>query len=282
MKKTLAKILALALCAILLVTGTVFVTLAYLQANTEIVRNTFSSAGVTLILNETKVNTEGKPVGADGTTVLENKADYIRKDNMENAYELVPGSTYMKDPMVTVKEGSVPCYIFIAICDTMFESGNDENRGEYGESAKEQALLNGDINEGRKGYISVQLAANGWVKLEGAQITNAEINEKLSDFDNAWVTSGYSIYYYTETENRNDGSNDGWIDASNGDIELKIFEEFTVKSTVTATDLNANGKTLQIIAFGVQSQGFEAQGERNVYRVAWEDTFGSQGDMSGT
>lgn len=275
MKKTLAKILALALCAILLVTGTVFVTLAYLQANTEIVRNTFSSAGVTLVLNETKVNSEGKPVSADGQTVLNNEADYIREGILENAYELVPGSTYMKDPMVTVKENSVPCYIFIAICDTMFESGNGSATVA---SDKEQMLLNGDTNEGRKGYISAQLAANGWVKMEGAVIESEAITGM---FDGAW-DNGYTIYCYTETESRNDGTNDGWIDASNGDIKLKIFEEFTVKSTVTATDLNANDKTLQIIAFGVQSQGFKADGSRDVYRVAWEATYGSQEDMSGT
>lgn len=275
MKKTLAKILALALCAILLVTGTVFVTLAYLQANTEIVRNTFSSAGVTLVLNETKVNTEGKPVAADGKTVLSNEADYIREDNMENAYELVPGSTYMKDPMVTVKQGSVPCYIFIAICDSMFESGNGSASAA---SDKEQQLLNGDTNEGRKGYISAQLAANGWVKME-ASIESDAIKGMLND---EWWNNGYTIYCYTETESRNDGTNDGWIDASNGDIKLKIFEEFTVKSTVTATDLNANDKVLQIIAFGVQSQGFKADGSRDVYRVAWEATYGAQDDMSGT
>ena len=61
MKKTLAKILALALCAVLLVTGTVFVTLAYLQDSTGVVRNTFSSSNITITLDELRVDENGVP-----------------------------------------------------------------------------------------------------------------------------------------------------------------------------------------------------------------------------
>ncbi len=96
MKKA-RKILTLALCAVLLVSATVAGTLAYLTS-TDSVENTFSVGSVAIILDEAKAN-------ADGTLV--EGADRVKA----NSYKLMPGHTYNKDPMVTVKADSEESYI---------------------------------------------------------------------------------------------------------------------------------------------------------------------------
>lgn len=93
---TKSKALLVALCAALLAVTSVFGTLAYLT-DQEAVANTFTVGSVGLTLDEAEVN-------ADGTI----KSD---KRVQENSYHLLPGSTYIKDPTVTVEEGSEDAYI---------------------------------------------------------------------------------------------------------------------------------------------------------------------------
>ena len=97
MKKT-TKVLALLLCAVLLVVGSVMGTLAYLTSQ-DSVTNTFTVGNVAIELNEADVK-------ADGT--YENGHD-TRVD--ANEYHLLPGHTYYKDPTVTVNGGSEDCYV---------------------------------------------------------------------------------------------------------------------------------------------------------------------------
>ncbi len=96
MKKA-RKILSLALCAILLVSATVAGTLAYLTSTDE-VTNTFSVGSVAIILDEAKANPDGALV--EGAARVD-----------ANSYKLMPGHTYNKDPMVTVKGDSEESYI---------------------------------------------------------------------------------------------------------------------------------------------------------------------------
>ena len=67
--KTKTKALALALCAVLLVVSTVFVTMAYLTSKTDVVTNTFTVGKVTITLDEAKVDEYGNPVDEDGKHV---------------------------------------------------------------------------------------------------------------------------------------------------------------------------------------------------------------------
>ena len=98
------KVLALVLCAALLVAGSVAATLAYLTSKTEVVTNTFSVGNVTITLDEAKVNEYG--VEAEGE-------DRVKA----NEYKLIPGHTYVKDPMVHVTEKSEQCYVFVKVVD---------------------------------------------------------------------------------------------------------------------------------------------------------------------
>lgn len=96
--KTKSKALLLALCAVLLVAASVLGTMAYLTS-TDSVENTFTVGSVSIKLDEAKVNKDGTYVNGHDTRV---KA---------NAYHLLPGHTYYKDPTVTVLTGSDKSYI---------------------------------------------------------------------------------------------------------------------------------------------------------------------------
>lgn len=95
--KTKSKALLLTLCAVLLVAASVLGTMAYLTSSAE-VKNTFTVGKVEIKLDEAKVNADGIPVeGADRVTA--------------NSYKLMPGTTYTKDPTVTVLKGSEESYV---------------------------------------------------------------------------------------------------------------------------------------------------------------------------
>ena len=90
--KTKSKALLLTLCAVLLVAASVLGTMAYLTSTAK-VENTFTIGKVEITLDETDVtNPNGPRVKA-------------------NSYKLMPGTTYTKDPTVTVKAGSEESYV---------------------------------------------------------------------------------------------------------------------------------------------------------------------------
>lgn len=90
--KTKSKALLLTLCAVLLIAASVLGTMAYLTS-TDTVTNTFTVGKVEIKLDETDVT---NPTGPRVTA---------------NSYKLMPGTTYTKDPTVTVKAGSEESYV---------------------------------------------------------------------------------------------------------------------------------------------------------------------------
>ena len=90
-------------CALLLVAAGVFGTLAYLTG-TDTVNNTFTVGNVQITLDEAKVNTDGTPVAGAGRV-------------QANAYHLLPGHTYTKDPIIHVDTNSENCYLFVKVED---------------------------------------------------------------------------------------------------------------------------------------------------------------------
>ena len=95
------KALLVVACALLLVAASVFGTMAYLTSTDE-VKNTFTVGKVNITLDEAKVNT-------DGTLVT--PAERVK----ENSYKLLPGHTYTKDPVLTVKGGSEDAYVRLLV-----------------------------------------------------------------------------------------------------------------------------------------------------------------------
>lgn len=99
--KTRTKVFGLIMAAVMLVTVSVFTTMAYLTS-TDTVVNTFTVGNVQIKLDEAKANPDGSLVA---------NADRVKA----NSYKLLPGHTYNKDPMVTVLKGSEACYVKMTV-----------------------------------------------------------------------------------------------------------------------------------------------------------------------
>ena len=131
--KTRSKALLLTLCAVLLVTASVLGTMAYLTSTDE-VQNTFTVGQVQITLDEK--DTDHSTPDAD-----RDKA---------NAYHLLPGNEYEKDPTVHVNAVSEDSWIFVKV--------------ENGIAAFEAAT---STEENGYKSISDQITANGWTALGG-------------------------------------------------------------------------------------------------------------------
>lgn len=131
--KTKSKALLLTLCAVLLVAASVLGTMAYLTSTDE-VQNTFTVGQVQITLDEK--DTDNSTPDAD-----RDKA---------NAYHLLPGNEYEKDPTVHVNAVSEDSWIFVKV--------------ENGIAAFEAAT---STEENGYKSISDQITANGWTALDG-------------------------------------------------------------------------------------------------------------------
>lgn len=139
--KMAKKIVALLLCALLLVGASVAGTLAYLTSKAE-VKNTFTVGQVVLGdddtngLDEADVDEYGRKLNNRGAVWKE--GDTLATRVVENEYKLIPGHSYTKDPTVHVGANSEACYLFVEV--------------ENGIAA---------IEAGTK--IEAQILANGWI-----------------------------------------------------------------------------------------------------------------------
>lgn len=126
--KTKNKALLLALCAVSLVTASVFGTMAYLT-DKKTVTNTFTVGSVAITMDETDVDLAGQ------------KDSDVRVQ--QNTYKLLPGHTYVKDPQIHVDPTSEDCYLFVKV--------------ENGIAAIEAA----------DATVESQMTENGWVAVTG-------------------------------------------------------------------------------------------------------------------
>lgn len=155
MKKS--KVLALTLCAALLVATTVLGTMAYLTSQAS-VTNTFTVGQVVITMDEAKVETDGTPIaGADRVTA--------------NVYHLIPGKSYTKDPTIHVDAKSEDCYLFVKV--------------ENGIAAYEAATVSGAYTS-----IAEQVAANGWTALT----SGGNVFYKEYDKDAQPVVRDYPVF----------------------------------------------------------------------------------------
>lgn len=99
MKKNVRTILLTVAASVLLLTVAIGGTMAWLVDNTESLTNTFTPTTIGVTLTETTGET----------------------------YQMVPGATITKDPKVTIKAGSVPCYVFVKVEEQGNYSYNNED-----------------------------------------------------------------------------------------------------------------------------------------------------------
>lgn len=125
--KTKNKALLLALCAVSLVTASVFGTMAYLTDD-KMVTNTFTVGSVAITMDETDVDDSTPNADRD----------------QANSYKLLPGQQYTKDPQIHVGADSEDCFLFVKV----------ENGIERIEMAGTTTVAN-------------QMAAKGWKLVRG-------------------------------------------------------------------------------------------------------------------
>lgn len=133
MKKTRIKVLAVALCLVMVAVSSSLFTIAYLTSTTGTVTNTFTLGKVAITLDETTVDTYGEPIGSGDPT-------------QSNSYKLIPGHTYTKDPTVHVTSGSEVCYLFVKVVNPL-----------------------ASIEKAGNTTIAKQMETNGWVALSGVE-----------------------------------------------------------------------------------------------------------------
>ena len=130
-KKTISmKAVVLLMAVVLLIGCTVGGSLAWLVTKTDTVTNTFSASNIKISLTETS----------------------------KNIYKLVPGKTYVKDPVVTVEsETDVDCYLFVKV--------EENNAGSF---------------------LTYSLKLDGWTKVDTNDAVVYVRKVTASDNDQSW------------------------------------------------------------------------------------------------
>lgn len=234
--KTKSKALLLTLCAVLLVAASVLGTMAYLTSTAK-VENTFTIGKVEIKLDEAKVNANGTPEeGAARVT--------------GNSYKLMPGTTYTKDPTVTVKAGSEESYVrmkvtfnnateIIALCtdpDMVGEVTGVENAFPLIRMVK---------------FVEANAAKwDGIIPDNMVETEDMLAMPKYFAYDAATDTLTY-YFYYNET-----------VGAPDGDVVLPVlFNSITVPDWATGEQLaKLNNFQITVVAEAIQAGSFANAG----------------------
>lgn len=240
--KTKTKALLMSLCAVLLVAASVLGTMAYLTDSKD-VKNTFTVGNVAITLDEAKVDDNGNAINKQGNQVT-NLADAERVPG--NAYKLLPGHTYTKDPTVTVLTPSVASYVrmkvtfnnadkIIALCtDPEFE---------------------GEVTGVENAFPLIRMV--NFVKANAAK-WDGIIPDNMVDTEDMLANSKYFVkgtdntltYYFYYN---------GTVAARDGNVVLPtLFDSITLPEWVTGDQL-AKLKDFQInvVAEAIQADGFK-------------------------
>ena len=156
--KKVRNIIALLLCAILLVGASVAGTVAYLTSDDEVV-NTFTVGKVIITLDETDVDNDDNK--EDNVTV-----DDVTRDKA-NKYKLIPGQHYEKDPVIHVDSTSESCWVFVQVINGI-------------------AAFEAETTTGDNAYTKIadQIKNNDWEPLGGvANVYYMEYEEGQADKD---------------------------------------------------------------------------------------------------
>lgn len=200
--RTKIKALALALCAVLLVVSTVFVTMAFLT-DRDSVKNTFTFGKVGISLDEAKVNANGEIVAGENRESTDGRVK-------ENEYHLIPGHNYVKDPTIHVDDGSENCLLFVKL-----------------ENGLKDIIASKTIEEQMQsyGWTLIDSANNIWAYNKVvAENEHIEVFDEFTLTDNAVVSnygsaiitvSAYAVQAAGFVENTAAGSDVSVTDAAN-------------------------------------------------------------------
>lgn len=230
--KTKSKALLLTLCAVLLIAASVLGTMAYLTSTAK-VENTFTIGKVEIKLDEAKVTADGIPV--EGAARVQ-----------ANSYKLMPGTTYTKDPTVTVLKGSEESYVrmkvtFNNVTEIIALCTDPEFADEVTGTENAFPLIR-----------MVKFVETNAAKWDGIIPDNMVETEdmlampKYFAYDKTADTLTY-IFYYRET-----------VTAPTADVVLPVlFNSITVPEWVTGEQLaKLNNFKITVIAEAIQAGSF--------------------------
>ena len=217
--KTARKVLILALCAVLLVSISVMGTMAYLTSQ-DTVTNTFTVGKVAINLDEADVKTDGT-YEKDVNTRVEDG----------NAYHLLPGHSYIKDPIIHVDADSEACYLFVKV--------------ENGIKAIEAA---GDT-------VASQMLDKGWKLVHGDLLANEYLYVYAgTESEKTAVAGGANIAVFDKV-------------VIDGEKVVNVAEgEAVPAGKVNIADYQ--GKTVKVTAYAVQKDGFEDMAPSAIWTTA--------------
>lgn len=219
------KIVALCLCVALAVVAIGGATLAYFT-DTDEAKNTFTVGNVEIKLDETNVdNPQGDRV-------------------QENSYKLIPGVSYVKDPTITVLEGSEDCYVRMKVtlnnASKIIAMCTDPEFAEDGPTGVEDAfpLI--------RMITFVEENAAKWDGIIPDNMVDTEemlANAKYCVYDKEADTITYTFYY-----------NDV-VSAADADAALEtLFDEIKVPTWVTGEQLAAlKNFQINVVAEAIQT-----------------------------
>ena len=257
MKKKLLTAALLTFCAIALVVSSVLTTIALLTSSAK-VSNVFTVGDIKITLYETKVNSAGQPINANGEVIAEKGVDPIKVDT--NSYHLIPGETYKKDPTIKIltDNDSDLMYLFV-------KSRNEIRSAEEGNFIGTNTGT--EIVDNVSKTMREQMHANGWVEFvrsgDGVEIVWVYGKRDI-------VTGDITPFEVnrTSTQTRQGDTTGSTVEGPAG--EFRLCEEFTIHQDAQVSLYGAAEVTFT--AFAIQSKGFEGDSnEKHALTCsAWE------------
>ena len=181
MKNKFAKIAALSMAAVSLVLVTVLVTVAFLTSKSGKITNTFTVGKVVITMDESVLNADGSKSDTRGNG---------------NVYHLVPGKSYIKDPVVHVAADSETSYVFVEVTN---EISAIEKNVDGVDTIAEQIAENSWKEISTSGNTTVYVYA-----VEDAYATPIERNEEnqqsLPVFESFSVADNADVSAYASAE----------------------------------------------------------------------------------
>ena len=249
MKKKILTASLLLLCAVALVATSVLTTVALLTSSAG-VSNVFTVGDVKISMFESKVNSAGQPLDADGNLASVTNKPAEKVDT--NSYHLIPGETYVKDPTIYINSGEMDdMYLFVKSTNMIrsAEAGNYSDRtASTPKSMREQMHANGWVEFVRSGDGVEIVWVYGTRDSDGV-ITPTPVNKATKQFRNGVE---YSVAG-----------------------EFRLCDSFTVYQHADVSLYGAASVTFT--GFAIQKNGFTGDDSTGqaLTKAAWEAIKGS-------
>lgn len=235
--------LLIGLAMVLVAALSVGLTMAYLQAESEVATNTFTVGNVGITLDEAKVDEYGNIVDENSDNKADERIIGNRTDKeYTNKYKLIPGHTYVKDPMVTVKANSESSYVRMIVKVTDYNDLVDALTGKKDANGNNYVVTQTDANNNTKEIVLLERLVSGW-----DSATWVSTGDVTMTTDGSGNTSATYEFRYNVV-----------VNASTSDQPLDpLFDTFTLPGEVTPAELKTlDNLSIVVTAHAIQADGF--------------------------